>query len=137
MWPRSSSTTKSRTFSQTSAKVRGSRVPSPEYAAINSWICSASGRRASRVRMDVLPHAFHSPPGVGDGLPHSRRRGTTGQVVDSKHSRQSQREIEILIKSGIQLAQFVQGQIFQLTLSSDAGLHRFADYFVGEAKRNS
>ena len=46
--------------------------------------------------------------------------------------------IEILIKRWIQLAQFLQRQILQARSSlSRQHLHRFANLFVGQAKRHS
>src|SRR6185369_10445755 len=114
-----------------------SKVPSPEYAAISSWICSASGNRASRVRMDVLPHGFNFHSGIGDGLPNPCRSGAARYIVDGKHCLQTEAGKEILIKSWIQFTKFLQGQICQLTISFDADLHRIANYFVGQTERNS
>src|SRR3954468_8339461 len=105
--PRCSSTTKSRTFSQISAKLRGSRVPSPEYWQIKSWIFSASGRIASRVRMDSLPHGVDLPFGFADRLAHSRRGSAAGDIVDRQDCLYGQTGVEILIKRGVQLTQFL------------------------------
>ena len=43
-------------------------------------------------------------PGIGNGLPDTRRRGTAGNVVDIEHSLQAQAGVEILIKRWIRLA---------------------------------
>src|ERR1700736_5474278 len=136
MRPRSSSTTKSRTFSQTSARVRGSNVPSPEYAEIRPWMFWASGSRASRVRMDFLPHGFHSPSCLRQGLPNSRRGRTAGNIVQVEHRLQAQAGIEIRIESRVQLAQLLQRQISELTPLFNASLHGFTDLLVGQPERN-
>ena len=47
---------------------------------------------------------FDFPPGIGDGLPNSRRRRAARNIVDSEHRLQAQAGIEILIKGWIQLA---------------------------------
>src|SRR5712664_1981165 len=67
----SSKTRKSRTFSQISAKERGSSVPSAEYAAIRSWIRCASGRRASRVRMRFLAYELDAAPCIAGNVMNS------------------------------------------------------------------
>src|SRR6185312_664933 len=79
--PASSSTMKSRTFSQISASVRGKSVPSVEYEPIKSWMRSASGSRASHLCMDLLVdrHDFFErrPPALHNDL----WAGHTGNIV--------------------------------------------------------
>src|SRR5215472_14556521 len=83
--PASSSTTKSRTFSQISARERGSSVPSGEYAEINSWMRSASGNKASRVCMGLLVDGTKSLAGGGDGLANPLGSGAAQNIVDGEN----------------------------------------------------
>src|ERR1700674_1007500 len=131
MRPRCSKTTKSRTFSQISANVLGSSVPSPEYAEINSWMRSASGRMASRVRMDFLADGFDSPPGVSHGLPHSRRSRAAWNIMNRQHGLQAQARIEILVERWIQVPQLFQRQVLKLAIPFQTQLNCLTNLLMG------
>src|SRR5438045_996990 len=62
----SSTTTKSRMFSQTSANVRGSSVPSPEHSGVRRWVGSATGSLALRVRQGRRPKLLQARANFGE-----------------------------------------------------------------------
>src|SRR5258708_7661217 len=115
MRPASSITIKSRTFSQISASVRGSSVPSPEYDEISSWIRAASGRKASRVCMGLLAKRTCLLPRGSDGLMDPRRGRAAGHVMNSEHVVELHEIEKVLIEMRINGLQFREWQVLQLT----------------------
>src|ERR1700693_805642 len=135
MRPSCSRTTKSLTFSQISASVRGSRVPSFEYEEISSWMCLASGKIALRVRMeiDLLSQRFDFLSGRRNFLPHSGWRRASDYVVNRQHRIWFQAVIKILIEYRIEPLQFVEPKILKFTIPFHAQLYRFADLLVRQS----
>ncbi len=80
---------------------------------------------------------FDLHSGVGDGLPNSRRSSASRHIVNREHCLQTEAGVKVLIEGRIQVSQLLQRQISQLTISFDASLNRFANYFVGQTERNS
>src|SRR5215469_13022672 len=96
--PRPSSTTKkSRMFSQTSPKERGRSVPSPEYSQMSEWIGCASASIALRVRngglltlslllrlkliLELLLKLMDTGSCSGERLAYLSKRSSPGQIV--------------------------------------------------------
>src|SRR3984957_10519143 len=132
MRPSCSRTTKSLSFSQISASVRGSRVPSFEYEEISSWMCLASGKIALRVRMqiDLLSQRFDFLSCGRDLLPHSGRRRATAYVVNRQHGCRFQAVIKVRIEDRIEGLQFIEPKILKFTIPFQAQLYRLADLLV-------
>src|SRR5882724_7102984 len=93
-------------------------------------MCSASGSRASRVYMDGLPECGGFGACGSNGLADAIWGGSAGDVVNFKHGLEGEGGLEIRAKGGIDALEFGEGQIFQLAVSLQAELDRFADLFV-------
>src|SRR6266404_2536529 len=125
--PASSSTMKSRTFSQISASVRGSSVPSVEYDEISSWMRSASGSKASRVCMGLLVERAHFLSRRSDGLAHTRRSGAARNVMNGKHVIKFHETVKICAEIRIDTLQFSQCELLQLASLVQCRPHCFPD----------
>src|SRR5215469_3006209 len=137
IFPASSSTTKSRTFSQISARLRGSSVPSGEYAEINSWMRSASGNKASRVCMGLLVDGINPLPGGGDGLANPHGSGAAENIVNGKNVFEFHEIVESGIEMRVDGLQLFQAKFLKLTILVEREAHRLSNLFMRDAKRNS
>src|SRR5438270_1611305 len=88
---RSSTTTKSRMFSQTSANDRGRRVPSPEYSQMSRWIGAASGSMALRVRKRCLPQLLQARANGSERRLDLHGCGAARNIVLLNHSTEFER----------------------------------------------
>src|SRR5205814_5593132 len=132
-----STTTKSRTFSDNSASVRGSSVPSGEYSPMSLWICSTSGRMALRVSMECLLERANALFEIFKSRSHLCGSGTAWNIMTTKDSFQRDRGIKIAVKRRIELLQILQTQISQLTATIEAEAHGLAAALVGCAEGNA
>src|SRR5450432_525335 len=137
MYPASSSTIKSRTFSQSSASVRGSRVPSPEYEEIRSWMRSASGKKASRVCMGLLAQCTCFLARRGYGLAHARGRGAPGYIVDVENVVQLYEIVEVLGEKRVDGLQVGERESLQLAVFVERGANGFANLLMRDTKRHA
>src|SRR6266849_5328667 len=137
MCPASSSTMKSRTFSQISAKVRGNSVPSPEYEEIRSWMRSASGRKASRVCMGLLAQRPGFLAGGCDCMGDAWRGGPAGDVVDCQHVLELHEIVEVGVEVSVDALQLFEREILQLAVLVERGANRLSNLFMGDAERHA
>src|SRR5579872_3908735 len=106
--PPSSTTVKSRTFSESSARVRGSRVPSGEYTEMSLWICSTSGRIALRVSMEGLLERANSLLEIFNCRAHARGSGAARNIVTIQNGVEGDCGIKVLIEGRMQLLQLFE-----------------------------
>src|SRR5712691_13523362 len=137
MRPSFSSTTKSLTFSQISASVRGSKVPSLEYAEISSWICFASGKMALRVRMDFSAQSIDFFPRRGNRLLHPGWRRTACNIMHRQYGCRLQAILKALIECRIQCSQLLECEFLELAIPFHAQFHCFTDLLVSEPGGNA
>src|SRR5215831_12708196 len=137
MVPASSSTTKSRTFSQISARLRGRSVPSGEYAEISSWMRSASGNKASRVCMGLLGNGTNSFAGGGDGPANPLGSGAAQNIMDGEDVFEFHEIVEFAIEMGIDGLQLLESQFPKFTMLVEGKAHRLSHLLMRDAERNS
>src|SRR6185312_5917676 len=135
--PSSSTTVKSRTFSESSASVRGSRVPSGEYSAMSLWICSTSGRIALRVRMEGLLKRVNALLEFEQRRAHARGIGAARHIMAAEHGIESDSRIKILIKSRTELLQLFEAEIGEFAAALEAETDCLANGLVGAPKWDS
>src|ERR1700757_938284 len=100
-------------------------------------MCSASGRMALRVRMDLLAKRFDFLSGDGSGLANPVRRSATRHIMNGEHGSERQGFVEIFTERWTQRAQIVEREILQLAVALQAQLHRFAISLVRHSRWNS
>src|SRR5437868_12652756 len=132
-----STTTKSRTFSDNSASVRGSRVPSGEYSPMSLWIRSTSGRIALRVSMECLLERANALFEIFKSRSHLCGSGAAWNIMTTKDSFQRDRGIKIAVKRWIELLQILQTQVGQLTATIKTRAYSLAYTLVRSTKWNS
>src|SRR5512141_2975578 len=95
---------------------------------------SASGSKASRVCMGLLPDRAESRPRNGDCLFHARWRCAAGDIVDREHVLQTHKLVEVFCKMRIELLQLRQLKIVEFAPFIECQPDGLSDDFVRNAE---
>src|SRR5207253_455322 len=98
---------------------------------------SASGRKASRVRMGLLLQSTRLLPCGGDSLMDACWHGSAGNIVDGKHVAEPHKIIEIVIELRSDASQLLEREALQLTLVVEGEADCFTDVLVRDAERHT
>src|SRR5215471_4755511 len=134
MQPPSSTTWKSRMFSQISGSVRGRSVPDSKCPQIRRWICSASGSMASRVRMSRLLPQGNALFSDGDCLLDAIGRGSANDVVNSENGFKLQTGMKVIAGQWSKLTDLIEREVGEFAVIFDAELDGFADLLMSDAE---
>src|SRR5215471_6897589 len=129
--------TKSRMFSQTSLKLRGSSVPSPEYWQMSAWMAAASGSMALRVRNGGLPKLRQAPAGAVQSFTNAIGGGAADDIVRINDRFERERGGNIAVEFRAEAMQFIERERFQSHVAIEAIADHLADDGVGAAKRHA
>src|SRR6185369_12514201 len=124
-------------FSQISARVRGSRVPSPVYTRISVSISTASGSLALRARMDSPQLQRDTLLRRCKSLLHMFRRRTAGNVMAGQDRGEFQRRVEARIRVDATALELFCGELMQFAMLFQSQADCGADLLMRAAKRHT
>src|SRR5215472_14061803 len=100
--------TKSRMFSQTSLKLRGKSVPSPEYWQMSAWMAAASGSMALRVRNGGLPKLRQAPAGAAQSFTNAMAGSAADDIVRVNYGFERERGGKVASEFGAEAMQLIE-----------------------------
>src|SRR3989442_11892272 len=96
---------------------------------------SASGKKASRVCMGLLPQRACFLARSGDGLTDKSGSCAPRQVVNCKHVVQLHEVVEVAVEVRINALQFLEQERLQFAMFVQRGANCFADLLMGDTER--